>query len=93
VSRVANELGIPAATGFAVTTAAFDHFLRENHLIESIDAMLGRFDPNQDDAMEACQRIRDRIQEAPVPTTIMDAIDRAYDGLARQDGGERAFWQ
>jgi len=88
LARVANELNIPAANGFAVTTAAFDLFLRENRLIESIDAMLARFDPDRDESMEACQRIQDKIQEAPVPTSIMDAIDREYNELARRHGGE-----
>ena len=47
LARVSNELDIPAANGFAVTTAAFDLFLRQNRLMEPIDAMLARFDPDR----------------------------------------------
>ncbi|MFP3929240.1 MAG: PEP/pyruvate-binding domain-containing protein, partial [Desulfobacteraceae bacterium] len=88
LARVANELDIPAADGFAITTAAFDLFLRENHLIEPIHAMLARFDPDQDNFEEACQRIQDKIQEASLPTALIDAVDRQCNELARHHGSE-----
>ncbi len=87
LARVRNELGLPAPDGFVVTTAAFDLFLRENRLFDSIDAMLGEFDPDAAQSWEACLRIQEGIREAPLPRDLADALDREYMSLSSRHGG------
>jgi len=87
LARVGSELGLPVPDGFVVTTAAFDLFLRENRLAGPIDAMLARFDPDGDESAEACRRIQEMIQAAPLPPALMEAIQRECDDLYRRHGG------
>ncbi len=86
LARIKNELGLPAPDGFVVTTAGFDLFLRENHLVGPIEEMLAAFDPDEEASAQACRRIRDRIQETPLPEVLAAAIDREYRALAARRG-------
>ncbi len=87
LARIRNELGLPAPDGFAVTTAAFDLFLRENRLFDVIDAMLGEFDPDAAESWKACLRIQERIREAPLPRDLAQALDGEYASLSSRCGG------
>lgn len=86
LARIKNELGLAAPDGFAVTTAAFDLFLRENRLLEPIDAMLAAFDPQEGEDPEACRRIREKISAAPLPQALAAAIDQEARTLAARLG-------
>jgi pyruvate,water dikinase len=88
LARIRNEMGLPASNGFAITTAAFDLFLRENGILELIDGMLGELDPDSAESWEACRRIQERIEQAPLPERLARAIDQEYGALARDRGGE-----
>jgi pyruvate, water dikinase len=46
LARIANEFELSAPDGFVVTTAGFDLFVRENGLLDVVDAMLAEFDPD-----------------------------------------------
>jgi len=88
LARIANELELPAPEGFVVTTAAFDLFLRENRLLDVIDAMLAEFDPDGTESGEACRLLQETIMKAPLPDSLAAAIDRECRDLAgRQKGG------
>lgn len=87
LATVRNELGLPAPDGFAVTTAAFDLFLRENRLLDSIDAMLAELDPESTESWEACLRIQEMIREAPLPDSLAQALEGEYRELASRHGG------
>ncbi|MDQ7784028.1 MAG: PEP/pyruvate-binding domain-containing protein [Desulfomonilaceae bacterium] len=86
LARLRNELGLPAPDGFVVTTAAFDLFLRENRLLDPIEEMLADFDPDGDDVDELCSRIRKQIREAPIPGTLVEALDHEYRELSDRVG-------
>lgn len=87
LARTRNELGLPAPDGFVVTTAAFDLFLRENRLLDAIDAMLAELDPDRAESWEACRLIQEKIQKAPLPERLLQALDREYDDLVSRQGG------
>jgi len=87
LARIRNQLGLPAPDGFVVTTAAFDLFLRENRLLEPIEAMLAAFDPDADDSQERYRRIREEIEGAPLPQILADALHQACRDLAARHGG------
>lgn len=86
LARVRNELELPAPDGFVVTTAGSDLFLRENQLLEAIDAMLAAFDPEAPDSLDACRRIQEQIEAAPLPPALAEAIDAAYANLSERLG-------
>jgi pyruvate,water dikinase len=87
LATIRNRLKMPAPDGFAVTTAAFDLFLRENDLIHPIDEMLTAFDPDATDAEDSCRRIRERILEAPLPEPLAQEMEGAARKLAARVGG------
>jgi pyruvate,water dikinase len=84
--RVSKEVGLPAPDGFVVTAAGSDLFLRENQLLEPVDAMLAAFDPDAFDSMDACRRIQAQIKAAILPPALAEAIDAAYESLAERQG-------
>jgi pyruvate, water dikinase len=86
LARIKNELRLAAPDGFAVTTAAFDLFLRENRLLEPINAMLAAFDPDAEETDASCRRIRETICAAPLPQPLAAAIDREVRALAARHG-------
>ena len=86
LARMGSELGLPVPGGFAVTTAAADLFLRENGLYESIDAMLARFEPGEEDSAKACRDVRESIEKAPLPQALEKALDAAFAELAAAEG-------
>ncbi|MCU0572774.1 MAG: PEP-utilizing enzyme [Syntrophobacteraceae bacterium] len=87
LATVRNRLGLPTPDGFVVTTATFDLFLRENRLLDSIDAMLAELDPEATESWEACLRIQEMIREAPLPESLAQALEREYRELASRHGG------
>ncbi len=86
LARIRNQLGLPTPDGFVITTAAFDLFLRENGLLEPIDEMLGAFDPDDPNVGELCRRIGEKIEDAPLPEPLIEAIRDGYRELAHGHG-------
>jgi pyruvate,water dikinase len=87
LARARNELGLPAPDGFVVTTAGSDRFLRENRLLEPIEAMLGAFDPDDPENDARCREVQDRIRAAPLPESLAAAVDAQYRELSARAGG------
>lgn len=86
LARTRNQLRLPVPDGFVVTTAAFDLFLRENRLLDAIDAMLGEFDPDVAESWGVCRRIQEQIQEAPLPEALADALHSEFSDLTSRHG-------
>ena len=97
------ELDIPR--GFAITTLAFQTFLEEADLMPFIDDALFRADlNNMEDLAEKLLEIRQRIEEAPLPKAVEDAITEAVEAVfgdedvqfavrssAQMEDGEKSF--
>ncbi len=66
--------GLPVPAAFVVTTAAYDQFVTDNHLAETIAH--ARLDEPGSGA-----RIRAAFEPAPIPTVVERAVLRAYDEL------------
>jgi pyruvate,water dikinase len=86
LARIINELGLAAPEGFAVTTAAFDLFLRKNRLLEPIETMLAAFDPEAEETDAACRRLQETICAAPLPQALAAAIDQEAQALTARIG-------
>jgi pyruvate,water dikinase len=84
-------LGIRVPDGFAVTVQAFQLHLQRAGLSESIFRDLESLDIRDTKALaQTAGSIRQRIMAAPLPSTVVQAITKAYEDLSRDSDGECA---
>ncbi|HEY0645785.1 MAG TPA: PEP/pyruvate-binding domain-containing protein [Nocardioides sp.] len=74
--------GMPVPPGFAVTTAAFDHFIDGSGLRQEIASCLAEIDPDDVASVDlASARIREAIESRDVPDDMHGVLRAAYDEL------------
>ncbi|MEW6470188.1 MAG: phosphoenolpyruvate synthase [Bacteroidota bacterium] len=74
--------GIRVPYGFALTTAAYWEFIYRNRLNKPIaDTLAGLNRKDFSNLRDAGKTIRDRILEAPLPSSLRTAVGRAYAAL------------
>ncbi len=79
--------GIPVPPGFALSTAAYERFLRDADLPVDIDRRLsGVLTGGQEALRSACAEIVAAIGAAPVPAAVRAEIGRGYEALAEATG-------
>ncbi|WP_436698588.1 PEP/pyruvate-binding domain-containing protein [Nocardioides sp. BYT-33-1] len=81
--------GMPVPPGFAVTTAAYDAFVRDSGIADRIHELLAGLDP--DDIVrvdEMSARIRGLLLDCPVPEAVRAATHGAYDELVARIGAD-----
>jgi pyruvate,water dikinase len=82
VSMTAADMPVPP--GFVITTAAFDQFLNDS-LVEQVDELLAGLDADDVAKVdEISAKIRELIQECPVPEEVREATRVAYEKLQSQ---------
>ncbi len=75
--------GINLANGFAVTTAAYRHFLDHNNLSKKMSAILAELDVSRVDSLQhAGSQIRHLLLEGRLPTDLQEKIISAYHDLS-----------
>lgn len=76
--------GIPVPPGFALTTKAFERFLREAGIESEISSILSRMDPSENESLEESSRsVRPIIEGSPISVELEDEIGEAYRRLSR----------
>jgi len=76
--------GFPVPPGFIVGTAAYDAFVRTNHLAEMILNVVHATPLDDPGALEAASRlIRARFSSTPFPASLIDALAAAYADLGQ----------
>jgi pyruvate,water dikinase len=81
------EVGV--LDGFAITTAAYWHFLEENKLYEELKAAFVELDVNDVEKLAATGRaVRSTILAAPLPQDLRAGILHGYHALAERLGRE-----
>lgn len=74
--------GMPVPPGFAVTTAAFDHFIDGSGLRKEISDLLSEIDPDDVESVDnASERIRAAVESREVPEDMHDLLRDAYGHL------------
>jgi pyruvate,water dikinase len=77
--------GVRVPPGFALTTHAYQRFMKEGGLAGEVAAEVDRADPRDMEALEeTSRRIRRRIDEAPFPEEMEDAVAEQYRRLSVQ---------
>lgn len=73
---IQRELGTPMPRGFAITAAAYHHFIEYNALRPKIDALLAELDIRNRISLEKTSRhLQKLIETAELPPDIQQAID------------------
>jgi pyruvate, water dikinase len=82
LGEVLNRVWLPIPEGFAITTVAFNHFLKVNDLLDEINKRKMELDPSIPDSMsEVSEEIQRLIISAEVPEGLCQAILEAYDTM------------
>lgn len=75
--------GFPVPNGFAITVAAYDHFITTNNLAKKIDEILAAIDVNQNDQLlNASRKIQKLIIASKTPTDLAHEITKSYKQLS-----------
>ena len=90
IGEIVNALEIPTPRGFAITTAAFRHFIQANDLNAAILRMKRKADLIETETiLEVSEAIQSRILAADVPEDLVKAILGAHSRLMRElDAGD-----
>ncbi|KAF0234158.1 MAG: pyruvate water [Desulfovibrionaceae bacterium] len=87
LARVRNAAALPTPGGFVLTTAAFQAFMLEGWLGERIADELAPISPLDLPDLEArSRRIREAVQDAPMPPDVSDALAEALKQLTAEHG-------
>ncbi|TFB87500.1 phosphoenolpyruvate synthase [Cryobacterium algoricola] len=74
--------GMPVPPGFAITTAAYDAFIREAGIEKDIHEMLAKLDPDDVAAVDRVSaQLRLEITSRPVPAELHATTIEAYEAL------------
>jgi len=84
---VKNRLNIPVPDGFVITTRAYQLFIEQNGLRQSIDAHLAAVDISDPNSLETCSRqIQEQIFLAQLPPELALAINDIQSVRKQADG-------
>ncbi len=90
IGEITNVLEIPTPRGFAITTAAFRHFIQANDLGASILRMKRKADLIETETIvEVSEAIQAQILAADVPDDLARVILNAHDQLVQAVGPDR----
>lgn len=81
--------GAPVPPGFAATTAFYRSFVESDGIDEFVAERLAGVDPEDTAAVEAASAdVTGRIESAPLPADLADAVERAWFDLHDRAGDE-----
>lgn len=87
-----SKMGVNVPGGFATTTHAYRDFLTSNGLTERIKQLLDPLDVSDINALTTVGKtIRGWLLEASLPTTLIQAVTQAYEGLVAREGDAISF--
>ncbi len=93
LGEVLSVLELPIPMGFAITTRVYHEFVTHRGLDEKITALLETAaDQNGDRLNEVLQRIRELIEEAPVPDAASSEIRSRIEQLGQRLQRDRLFF-
>lgn len=90
LGEIRRHVGAPVPDGFAVTTNAYDHFMREGGLQEEIDSRIQAADIDSlGDLFALSSAIQKLILQTPLPEELTHAISRQVEELLERAGNRR----
>lgn len=87
LGEISNKLGLTVPDAFAITTYAYDTFIRENDLYGKIRKELSLLDLNNQLSIEsASQKIQSMIEHSTMPAGLLAAVNDAFGALEQSAG-------
>ena len=87
------KAGIRVPPGFAVTTDTYLSFITVSGIQEEMNRALHDLNPDETQALlDASERVRRLVDEAPMPDDAKSAIQDHYARLCRKAGVDAGFW-
>ncbi len=87
LGEIKNKLGLMVPDGFAITTYAYDTFIKENNLYEKIRKELSILDLDDQQNIESTsKKIQSMIDDSNIPEGLLDAVSSAYSALEQLAG-------
>ena len=89
LGELQNEVDVPVLPGFATTADAYDRFIHETGLKDTIETLLGDLDIDDvNDLQKRGEKIRGHIQDADMPQDLRKSFVEAYRDLEEKLGVE-----
>jgi pyruvate,water dikinase len=83
LAEAANRVGLAVPGGFAITTAAFEHFMAQNRLTPVVQRLKAKADIIETETiLQVSEQIQMLMAESEVPADLAEMILDAYDALA-----------
>ncbi len=92
LAEIMEFLGITIPPSFAITTAAYFHFLQENGLPEKIEKIIDRWHHGETGIGEASKEIRSLILAARLPADIRKEIDMYLDAIRQAHPEKKPYF-
>ncbi len=90
VAEVRNQVHLAVPRGFAITTAAFDHFMAANRLVEVVQRLKAKADIIETETiLQVSEQIQMLMAESEVPEDLGRMIVESYDELAAETPASR----
>lgn len=87
-----SSLGVSVPGGFAITTKAFETFIKDNNLENKIYDALNNLDVDDLTALKNTgKKIRDLVLNSPLSGELEDEIKSAYENLTKMAGDNASF--
>jgi len=85
LGEMIQHIRVPVPPGFAITTRAYDHFLKKNDLIERIEKLISKLDrKNLKNLKTVGRNIRNLILEGKFPEDLKNDILKNYRKLSKK---------
>jgi pyruvate,water dikinase len=82
IGEVRNLLGMPVPAGFAITSAAFQHYFKANQLDEAVERLKAKADVIETETiMQVSDEIQKKVLAAEVPPDLAKEIRDAHERL------------
>ena len=86
LGEIESMAGIPVPRGFAVTITAFHQFMAYENLGKDVQTMLGRIKLDDLESLSTIlEEIRARVENAPLPDALSEALTKAMRGAFGED--------
>lgn len=87
LALVKRHLQLPVPNGFAITSYAYKVFLDYNQLARLVSSKLEEWRLDDLDTLSrVSEELKEAIHKAELPPELINALERAYEELARQEG-------
>ena len=91
LAEIKNVLGLLTPEGFAITTQAFDNFLKYNNLWDKVNTLTASWRSEEISTEQASSQLQILIMEGNIQPSLKESISKALDQLYEEMGKEKLY--